>query len=40
MGETQGGTSRNILEHIDEFILSHAQLDILHLNCGAQKNAF
>ena len=33
MGDTQGGTSRNILEHIDEFILSH-QLDILHLNCG------
>lgn len=40
MGETQGGTSRNILEHIDEFILSHAQLDILHLNCGARKTAF
>lgn len=34
MGDTQGGTSRNILEHIDEFILSHTQLDILHLNCG------
>ena len=34
MGDTQGGTSSNILEHLDDFILSHAPLDILHLNCG------
>ena len=33
MGDTQGGTSRNILENIDDFILQH-ELDILHLNCG------
>jgi hypothetical protein len=30
MGDTQGGTSRNILEHIDEFVLmGNTQLDIL-----------
>ena len=34
MGDTQAGTSSNILEHLDEFILNHASLDILHLNCG------
>lgn len=34
MGDTQGGTSSNILEHLDDFILNHAPLDVLHLNCG------
>ena len=33
MGDTQGGNSRNVLEHLDEWVIAHRP-DIVHLNAG------
>ena len=33
MGETQGGDTRNVLAHLDEWVLSKSY-DIIHLNAG------
>ena len=33
MGGTQGGTTRNVLEHLDEWVLNRDP-DIVHLNAG------